>query len=117
MGLVKLKCIEDLASRGVLLRATCPACGHSATFDPHAIARFFASAGWNTSLDIAPYRFRCAQCDAKPCALSAVAIDMQLPATRPRPMPAPPCPVGIDATAWANADARERKRLVDRSRS
>jgi hypothetical protein len=105
MGLVKLRRIEDLASRGVLLRATCPVCGDSATFDPHAVARFFAGAGWNTSLDIAPFRVRCAKSDAKPCALSAVAIDMQLPATRPRLMPAPPCPVGIDASAWVNADA------------
>jgi hypothetical protein len=117
MGHVKLRRIEDMAGRGVHLRATCPKCGHSATFDPHGIARFFMSAGWNTSLDVAPYRFRCAQCGAKPCTLAAIAVDTEMPAIRPLPMQPPPCPPGVDPSAWAMADTRERKRLIERSRN
>ena len=92
MGVVRLNRLEDMAQWHAELQVTCPRCGNQAMFSAHAMVRWFQMERWNTSLDVAPYRFRCTECGTKPCRLRAKMPEGQMPPERPRPKQAPPCP-------------------------
>ena len=116
MGTVRLTRLEDLTRWQADLRLSCPNCNHTGLYCAADVVKWFRAQGWNTSLDIAPYRFRCSMCGHKPVKLSAASPDMKLPPERPMPKTAAPCPAGVDPKEWSNADARQQKRLVDRLR-
>ena len=116
MGAVQFRSLDDLAKWRADLRVTCPKCRHEAVFNAGNMIGWFREKRWSTSLDVAPYRFRCSECGNKPCKLSAIMPEGKLPPERPRPKAAATAPTGIDPEAWANADQRERKKLIERLR-
>lgn len=116
MGTVRLHRLEDLERWSSELRIRCPKCKHEALYLARDMVRLFKSERWNTSLDVAPYRFRCSLCGHKPCKMSGNSIDFDMPEVRPRPKHLQPAPYGLDPEQWAKATDAERKKMLDRLR-
>ncbi len=116
MGAVRLRILEDFLRWSAEVRVTCPKCAHTGLFSVHDILQWFRTNRWNTALELAPHRFRCSQCNHKPCKLSAVMPDPKLPDPKPRPKRLTTAPYGLDSDQWAKANDAERKRMLERLR-